>query len=111
MFKVKITDTATADIDEAFVWWAENRSKEQAKRWYSEVNLAIGSLKRMPERCPAVPETKLSIAGVKELYFGIGKHPTHRIVFVIDSDHVVILRIRHHGQDSLDPNDLGNPMT
>lgn len=106
VFKVKITDTATADIDEAFAWWSENRSEEQAKRWYREVKVAIGSLKRMPERCPAVPEAKLSIAGVKELYVGIGKHPTHRIVFVIDSDHVVILRIRHHGQNALGPDDV-----
>ena len=101
MFKVKITETATTDIDEAFAWWSENRSEDQAKRWYKEIKLAIGSLKRMPERCPAVPETKVSIAGVKALHAGIGKHPTHRIVFVIDSDYVVILRVRHHGQDAL----------
>jgi plasmid stabilization system protein ParE len=106
VFKVKITEPASADINEAFLWWSENRSDEQAKRWYKEIQLAIGSLKRMPERCPAVPETKLSIAGVKELYVGIGKHPTHRIVFVVDSDQVVILRVRHHGQDALGTGDV-----
>jgi plasmid stabilization system protein ParE len=106
VFNVKITDTASADIDEAFAWWSGNRSEEQAKRWYKAIKLAIGSLRRMPERCPAVPEKNLSIDGVKELYAGIGKLPTHRIVFVIDGDHVVILRVRHHGQDALGSGDV-----
>lgn len=105
MFKVKITEPATADIDEAFAWWSENRSEEQAKRWYEEIQLAIGSLKRMPERCPIVPETKLPIAGVRQLAFGVGPHPTHRIIFVIDADAVVILRVRHHAQDTIGPGD------
>ena len=101
MFQIKITEPAEADIDQAFVWWSENRSAEQAVRWYQEIKLAIATLRRMPERCPVVPETKLSAVGVRQLLFGVGLHPTHRIIFVIESDKVVILRVRHHAQDTL----------
>lgn len=108
MFKIKITEPAAADIEQLFSWWSENRSSEQAKRWYREIKLAIAGLKRMPERCPAVPEAKLSAAGVRQLLFGIGPYPTHRIVFVVESDQVVvILRVRHYAQDVLGPSDLG----
>ena len=106
MFTINITEPAKADIEQAYAWWAEHRSADQAKRWYKEIQLAIATLKRMPLRCPAVPETKLSVAGVKELLFGVGKHPTHRIIFTIDSDIVVILRVRHRGQDVLEPGDV-----
>ncbi len=40
----------------------------------------------MPERCPLVPESTLSIGGVRQLHFDVGNRPTHRMIFVIESD-------------------------
>ena len=103
MTQIKITEPAKEYIQQAYEWWAKNRSAEQASAWYERVFQAIATLRSMPERCPRVPETGLSTAGVRQLLFGIGSRPTHRIVFHFDNeaDTVTILRVRHHGQDEL----------
>ena len=103
MPRIEITEPARADIQEAFDWWAKNRSATQAASWYEQVFEAITTLKRMPERCPLVPEVELSRAGVRQVLFGTGNHPTHRVVFLFDNDVdiVTILRVRHHAQNNL----------
>jgi len=106
MFVIQLTDLAEADIERAFIWWAKNRSLTEAKTWYKEVYRAIETLRVLPERCAVVTETKLSISGARQIAFGIGTRPTHRIIFVIKGGEVVILRIRHHAQDSLELEDL-----
>lgn len=103
MAKIEITEPAKADIQEAYDWWSENRSAIQAAEWYERIFEAIATLQNMPERCPNVPEAGLSRVGVRQLLFGIGYRPTHRVVFHfdLDADTVTILRVRHHGQDEL----------
>ena len=103
MGKIQITTPAQSDIQESYDWWSENRSAAQAAEWYEGIFDAIATLASMPERCPHVPEDDLSRSGVRQLLFGIGKHPTHRIVFHFDpdSDLVTVLRVRHHAQDTL----------
>ena len=32
---VWLTDRAHADMEAAYLWWAENRSQSQAAKWYS----------------------------------------------------------------------------
>ncbi len=103
MAKVVIAEPAKADIQEAFDWWSENRSAIQAAEWYERIFEAITTLESMPERCPRVSESGLSRVGVRQLLFGIGSRPTHRVVFHfdVDADTVTILRVRHHGQDEI----------
>ena len=103
MAKVLIAEPAKADTQGAFDWWSENRSAIQAAEWYERIFEAITTLQSMPERCPRVSESGLSRAGVRQLLFGIGSRPTHRVVFYfdVDADTVTILRVRHHGQDEL----------
>ncbi len=99
MAKVEISEPAKADIQEAFDWWSESRSSIQAAEWYERIFEAITTLESMPERCPRVSDFGLSRAGVRQLLFGIGSRPTHRVVFHfdIDADTVTILRVRYHG--------------
>ena len=106
MLRVQITGPAMSDIEQAFDWWSTNRSAEEAVVWYEEITKAIATLERMPQRCPLVPETALSITGVRQLLFGVGPHPTHRIIFGIQQDLVSVLRVRHHAQDDLGPGEL-----
>lgn len=103
MFEVLITDLAQSDIQQAFDWWSENRSRLKAVHWYEQIFVAIGTLREMPDRCPLVPEVNLSKKGVRQLLFGVGTRPSHRIVFTINPDvkTITILRIRHHGQSEL----------
>jgi plasmid stabilization system protein ParE len=103
MAKVEISDPTKADTQVAFAWWRESRSALQAEEWYGQIFEATTTLESMPERCPRVSESGLSRLGVRQLLFGIGSRPTHRVAFHfdVDADTVTILRVRHHGQDEL----------
>ena len=106
MFRVIITGPAKRDVREAYDWWAENRSAEQATRWYRGIAAAIKSLGRSPERFPPAWESDLLIQGVRQVLYGLGRRRTHRILFAIDGDTVVVFRVRHASQDALGPEDL-----
>jgi plasmid stabilization system protein ParE len=108
MARVIVTGPAKQDIKEAYEWWANNRSVEQAKRWYVGIRAAIHSLRKNPERCALPIESDLLEQGIRQLSFGIGRRATHRIVFAIEDQTVVVLRIRHTSQDALLPEDLGS---
>lgn len=106
MHHVIITGPAKRDIQAAYDWWDENRSDDQAVRWYVGIHKAIYSLQQTPARCSLAPEGDLLEQGIRQLLFGVGRWPTHRIVFVIDSEDVVVLRVRHCSQDVLAFEDL-----
>jgi plasmid stabilization system protein ParE len=106
MHRLIITGPAKRDIQGAYEWWAENRSAEQAGRWYAGIHDAIKSLLNMPERCSWATETDLLAQGIRQLLFGLGRRATHRIVFTIEANKVVVLRVRHASQDALSLDDL-----
>ena len=107
MARVIITGPAKRDINEAYDRWANNRSVEQAKRWYVGIRAAIRSLRKNPGRCAMAVESDLLAHGIRQLNFGLGRRPTHRIVFAVDGATVIILRVRHLSQDALTAGDLG----
>ena len=45
-FEVFLTKTAQEELDKFHDWWAENRSPEQANRWYSGFFQAMISLEQ-----------------------------------------------------------------
>ena len=106
MYRVIITGPAKRDIQTAHDWWAEHRSAGQAGRWYLGIHKKIASLKQMPERCSFAMERDLLDQGIRQLLFGLGRRPTHRVVFMIDNNDVVVLRVRHTSQDGLTPEDV-----
>ena len=106
MHRVIITGPAKRDIQAAHDWWAENRSAEQAARWYLGIQAAIKSLRKMPERYSMASESDLLSRGIRQLLFGLGRRPTHRVVFGMEDDTVIVFRVRHTSQDSLTSNDL-----
>ncbi len=86
MARVIITGPAKQDVKEAYDWWAHNRSAEQAKRWYGGMRAAMRALRKTPERCAMAIESDLLTQGIRQLNFGLGRRPTHRIVFAIDGE-------------------------
>ena len=63
-FRVVITEQAEREMQSAFDWWAEHRSK--------------------------------------------GRRPTHRAVFTIRGEEVVVLTVRHVAQPDLSPDDIAS---
>jgi plasmid stabilization system protein ParE len=106
MERVVISAPATRDIEAAYDWWRTNRSEEQAHRWYCAIYTAIQSFRQMPERYSFATESDLLSQGIRQLLFGMGRSVTHRIVFAIDDNTVIVLRVRHSSQDSLPSRDI-----
>jgi len=86
-----------------------NRSAKQASRWYNGIRAAIASLDRFPERCALAAENDQFPYELRELYFGLGSRPTHRVVFTVAKQHVVVLAVRHTAQGRLEPKDVELP--
>ena len=105
-YTVVTTERAAREIEDAAAWWAQERSVEQAERWYQGIRAAITELSTMPERCPVAAEWKTLPYEVRELHYGLGSKPTHRIVFTIVRETVIVLTVRHGAQDQLRPEDL-----
>lgn len=83
-------------------WWSSNRSAYQAGRWYRGVYRAISTLRSNAERLPRIPEHERFSVELRQLTFGLGRRPTHRIVFEFQPDTITVLTVRHIAQDELD---------
>ncbi len=105
-FRVLLTEQARRDLEATCTWWAQNHSHEQAQRWYAGFAAAIRSLRKDPEKCPRAQESETLPYDLRQLNYGVGRRPTHRAVFIIREDAVVVLRVRHLAQDQLSPGNL-----
>lgn len=102
-FNIFISKSAELDIEENYLWWAENRSKIQADRWYESILGAVQTLRSMPERCPMHDEVSADLGvPVRQLLFGLGGNaPTHRILFRVRDESVHILRVIHSARSGV----------
>jgi plasmid stabilization system protein ParE len=105
-YTVVTSERAAREIEDAAAWWAREHSLEQAERWYQGVRAAITGLATSPERCPVAAERSLLRYEVRELYYGLGSKPTHRIIFTIIRETVLVLAVRHTARRPLQPEDL-----
>lgn len=105
-YPVVVTKRAVRDIDAAVVWWANHRSETQARRWYRGILNSIASLESRPERCPLADEQILAPEKLFELHYGLRRKPTHRALFVIRNETVLVLAVRHVSQDGLRLGDI-----
>ncbi|WP_428307419.1 type II toxin-antitoxin system RelE/ParE family toxin [Lacipirellula sp.] len=103
---VILSDRAHADLEINCEWWAEHRSAEQAERWYNAFALEIRSLATTAEQHSKASESDRFPFELRQLNFGLGSHPTHRAVYIIRPDMILVLRIQHLSQDALTPDDL-----
>ncbi|TWU30093.1 hypothetical protein [Bythopirellula polymerisocia] len=58
------------------------------------------------ETHPLATEKALRKAGIQQVSYGLGRRPTHRIIYAVDRGNVVIYRIRAFKQDKIDLGDL-----
>lgn len=84
-------------LQEAARWWAEHRSERQADRWLE----AVRSLTDEADHMPRAPDADRFEIDLRQKLLGIGKQPTHRLVFYLNERDVVIIAVRHLAQDDL----------
>ena len=105
-YRVIITRRAERDMQDAARWWATERSAAQAKRWLDGLDKALQSLTQAAARCSLAAEHEQFPYELRELHYGVGSRPTHRAVFTIAEDFVLVLAVRHGAQDQLQSEDL-----
>ena len=105
-YPVIVDPRAYQQLEEAYKWWAENRSAEQAARWYNGFSARIFALRDNPEQFPLAAEDHAFPNEVRELHYGLGSRPTHRALFTTRPDMVYVFCIRHVAQKPVTPDDL-----
>lgn len=99
-FRVHILPSADSDMDEAYLWWAKHRSREQAARWHRELMAALRTLTEDALIHPLCEESDLREGKLHQLLFGLGRSVTHRVVYSVDEQTVSVMRVRHTGRES-----------
>ncbi|MEX2139147.1 MAG: type II toxin-antitoxin system RelE/ParE family toxin [Pirellulales bacterium] len=105
-YTVIATERAAREIEDAAAWWAENRSVEQAERWYQGIRAAIAALAVSPEARPVAAENDSFPYEIRELHYGLSSKSTHRVIFTIVRQTVLVLTVRHAARRPLTPDDL-----
>ncbi|NOY42150.1 MAG: type II toxin-antitoxin system RelE/ParE family toxin [Planctomycetes bacterium] len=104
--KVFLTEQAHKDVDSACSWWAENRSAKQADRWYQKFVATIDLLRSRPECFAHAQENDNLSVELRQVNFGLGQRLTHRVVYTIRPDMVLVFRVLHLAQHDLSAEDL-----
>ena len=107
-YRVIVTRRAERDMHDAAEWWSTNRSPEQANRWLSGIERHLRSLAQTPRRCAAAAESDRFPFELRELHYGPGRRSTHRLLFTIADELVLVLAVRHVAQDRFEPEDLSD---
>lgn len=104
--QIRITDLAEEDAHTNYEWWAKHRSAEQAVRWLQGIYAAMFELATTANQHPYATEAELKLRKIRQASFGLGKRPSHRILYAVRDDLIVIYRIQAFKQNSLGVDDL-----
>lgn len=103
---VTVLPRARRQLYESARWWAQHRSREQAARWLDGLEQALASLEDNPERCGLAGENDAFSFTLRQLLYGLGRKKTHRAVFEVRDNEVIVYAIRHVAQKDLTPDDI-----
>lgn len=104
-FTVRELPKARADKSQIFEWLL-NRSRLGAATWLAAYDRAIGRLKTNALSQSEADESSELEADVKQVLFKTRRGRIYRILFLIESSEVYILRVRGPGQASIGQADI-----
>ncbi len=87
-------------------WSAEHHSVEQAARWYDGFVDAIEGIPDRLLQCPLARENDAVPFELRALHYGVSSRPTHRALFTIRADAVVVLSVRGAAERDVSADDL-----
>ena len=105
-YRVILTPKARIELYNDAVWWAENRSVEQARHWLDGFERAIEGLAKDPQVHPLARENAAFPFELRQFSYGLRSKPTHRAVFEIRGRDVIVHGVRHLARQDLTPEDL-----
>ena len=103
---VILMDRAQEDLEENCRWWAEHRSLNQAEHWYDGFIAAIKGLSTDAEQHAIAAENANFPVEIRQLNYGLGKRLTHRAIYTIRPEMILVLRVQHLSQNELTLDDL-----
>jgi hypothetical protein len=106
-YRVTILPGAKRQMLEQALWWTENRSAKQALDWLEGFERSLSLLAESPDRCAVARESDAFDFAVRELHYGLRNKATHRAVFEIRGDEVIVYSVCHLAQRDLTPDDIG----
>jgi len=84
----------------------QNIAPNRKPRWLSGLESAINNLGDDPDRYPLAAESDAFDFPLRQLNYGVSRHPTHRVLFAVHADRVLIYALRHLAQQELALGDL-----
>lgn len=105
-YQVNVTGPAKDDIWRNYRWWGENRSQEQAVRWFLGIDEFVPTLANTADQHPLATEPVLKERGIRQAPFGLGRRPSHRIIYGVVDQVVVVYRVQAFKQDAIGVDDL-----
>ena len=103
-YQVVLTAEADRNTRSTLAWYAE-QSDSAADRWYNQFVKALATLAQNPERFALARENPRFPIELRQLNFGGGRRTTHRILYAIRPNTVVIYAVRHVAQQDWRPDD------
>lgn len=104
--RVIVYPQAKQDIDRNAIWWAENRSLDQALSWINTVELQLNELSTNPERFALARENDLFPYELRQILVELGDRRSYRAVFSVGGGAVHVLTVRRAKQDDIEAGDL-----
>ena len=105
-YRVRLTHRARIQLFNIASWWASHRSLEEAARWLQGFDDLIDQLGTDPDRHPLASESHRFGVELRQINYGLKRKKTHRAVFEVRDDEVVVHAIRHLSQEEVGLSDL-----
>ena len=102
-YRVELTESARANVDEAHQWLAERTV--HAAAWFNGLEAAIEGLSEFPNRCSLARESREFDEPVRQLLYGKRPH-IYRVLFIVRRDVVYVLHVRHAARPALRRGDM-----
>lgn len=103
--RVLLTANAEAQLAEAVSWYVRH-DRSVAARWQAGFGALIRRLPRIAKRASPIPESEHFPVKMQQVEFGLGRTKSHRVVFVVRPEAIVVYAIRHLAQDEFTPRDV-----
>ncbi len=102
---VVLTETAQQQMNAAADWYAEQNPSVAAK-WFNGLIHRLNALAENPEQYSVGRESEFLPVELRQMLYGSGKRITHRILFVIREQRIVVYQIRHVSMQDITTDDL-----
>jgi plasmid stabilization system protein ParE len=105
-YRIIVTARANQELLEDAIWWAEHRDSDQANHWLDGFQVALRALAQTADKQPMAEEYGELPGELRQMPYGLGRKPTHRAVFEIRGQEVIVHAIRHLARKDLTAEDL-----